>query len=500
MIENVEIKKQVQDLLDKGVIKPSSSPCGSPIVMVPKKDGTWRMCVDFRALNKITVKNRYPLPRIDDLLDQLKDVIYFTKLDLRSGYHHIRIAEGDVWKTTFKTKQGLFEWLVMPFGLCNAPTTFMCVMNDVFRPFIDDFVIVYLDDILVFSRTWDEHVKHVRQVLDTLKKEKLYVKMSKCEFGKTSLVYLGYIVGGGELKIDPSKVEVIVNWPKPTSTTEVRSFLGAVQYWRKFIANFSFIASPLHALTSVKQVFQWGGKQQKAFDTLKENINTTPVLALPDLQQPFEIETDASGYAMGAVLMQQRKPICYHSETFSKVVINYPTYDKELYALVQSVKKWKHYLMGKETIIHTDHQPLQYLQSQTKLQQSRHFRWMGFLQQFHLVIKYKKGVNNKVVDMLSRPPINASIVLQNDSLAHDNYVEQYARDEDFKDVYERLTHGSQVEDYCLQGKLLYHLNKLCIPKDERVHVIREAHTSLISGHFGIGKIVAHLQIFFIGLR
>jgi hypothetical protein len=304
VLENAEIKKQVQELLDKGVIRPSTSPCGSPIVMVPKKDGMWRMCVDFRALNKIMVKNCYPLPRIDDLLDQLKNAIYFTKLDLRSGYHQLRIVEGDIWKTTFKTKQGLFEWLVMPFGLCNAPATFMWVMNDVFRPFIDDFFIVYLDDILIFSKTWDDHVKHVKQVLDVLKKEKLYLKMSKCEFGKTSLVYLGYIVGGGKLKIDPSKVEVIVNWPKPNSATEVRSFLGVVQYWRKFIANFSFIASPLHALTSVKQVFQWGGKQQKSFDTLKEKINTAPVLALPYLQQPFEIETDASGYAMGAVLMQ----------------------------------------------------------------------------------------------------------------------------------------------------------------------------------------------------
>jgi hypothetical protein len=166
VIENAEIKKQVQELLDKGIIRPSSSLCGSPIVLVPKKDGTWRMCIDFRALNKITVKNQYPLPRIDDLLDQLRNVVYFTKLDLRSGYHQIKIAESDIWKTAFKTKQGLFEWLVMPFGLCNAPATFMRVMNDVFRPFIDDFVIVYLDDILIFSQTWEDHIMHVRKFLN----------------------------------------------------------------------------------------------------------------------------------------------------------------------------------------------------------------------------------------------------------------------------------------------------------------------------------------------
>jgi hypothetical protein len=174
--------------LDQGVIRHSSSPYGFPIVMVPKKDGTWRMCVDYQALNKIMVKNRYPLPCIDDLLDQLKNFVYFTRLDLHNGYHQIRVTEHDAWKTVFKTKQGLFEWLFMLFGICNAPTTFMRVMNDVFRPFLDDFVIVYLEDILVFSGTWDEYVRHVKQVLDTLQRETLYVKLTKCEFVKTALV------------------------------------------------------------------------------------------------------------------------------------------------------------------------------------------------------------------------------------------------------------------------------------------------------------------------
>eukprot|EP00253_Pinus_taeda_P036404 PITA_36404 len=260
------------------------------------------MCVDYRALNKITMKNQYPLSRIDELLDQLKNVVSFTNLDLRSSYHQVRIVEKNIYKTAFKTKQGLFEWMVMPFRLCNAPTMFM-----------------------------------------------------RCEFGKTSLIYLGHIVGNGQLKKDPSKVEAIMNWLDPTNVTEVRTYLDVVHYWRRFIANFSVIASPLHALTSVKQVFQWGGKQQKSFDILKENINTTPVLALPDLQQPFEIETNANRYAMGILLMQQRKLVSYHSETFSHAIVNYPNYDRELYAFVLSVKKWKHYLIDKETIIHMDH-------------------------------------------------------------------------------------------------------------------------------------------------
>jgi len=191
----------------------------------------------------------------------------------------------------------------MSFGLCNAPTTFMRVTNDVFRPFLDDFLILYLDDILIFSGTWDEHVRHVKKVLDTLQREKLYVKFSKCEFGKTTLVYLGHIVGGGQLKIDPSNIHVIVNWPEPKSVTEIQGFLGEVQYWRRFISNFSLIETPLHALINVKNNFQWGGKKQKYFDTLKENISTTPILALSNIQQPFEIKTNASGYTMGEVLM-----------------------------------------------------------------------------------------------------------------------------------------------------------------------------------------------------
>ena len=227
-------------------------------------------------------------------------------------------------------------------------------MDDVLRPFLDDLVIVYLDDILIFSKTREEHVMHVNKVLDVLKKNQLFLKMSKCEFGKTSLVYLGHIVGGGSLRIDPSKVEAIVNWPTPKSITEVRSFLGAAQYWRKFISNFSTIATPMHVVTSVKHDFQWGGKQQKYFESLKEKISSAPVLALLDLRQPFEIQTDASDYAMGAVLLQHGKPIAFHSETFNGAVVNYPTYDKELYALVKNVKKWKHYLMGKETIVQID--------------------------------------------------------------------------------------------------------------------------------------------------
>jgi hypothetical protein len=213
VIANAYIKKQVQELFSKGIVKPNSSSCGSHSVLVPKKNGMWRICIDFRALNNITIKKIYHIPRIDDLLDWLKNVVYFNKIDVRSGYHHIIIAENDIWKTSFKTRYGLFELLVMPFLLCNAPATFMRVMNDFFRPYIDEFLISYIDDIFIFIQTWEDHIMHVKTIFQLLKKEKLYIKMSKCEFGKNSLVYSGYIVGNGQLNIDTAKVEVILNGP-----------------------------------------------------------------------------------------------------------------------------------------------------------------------------------------------------------------------------------------------------------------------------------------------
>nr|CAD1816988.1 unnamed protein product [Ananas comosus var. bracteatus] len=372
VVENEEIKRQVTELLESGAIKPSSSPYGSPIVFVPKKDGGWRMCIDYRALNKITIKNRYPLPRIDDLLDQLKHARYFTKLDLKSGYHQVQIREDDTWKTAFKTRQGLFEWLVMPFGLCNAPATFMRLMNDVLCPLLDDFVIVYLDDILIYSRSWEEHLAHVKKVFMLLEEHQLRLNPKKCEYGKQSLVYLGFVVGGGELQIDPDKVRAIKEWPRPKNVTEVRSFIGACQYVWKFIRHFSVLATPLHALTKANQKFEWSSRHEDTFRLLQRKICEAHVLALSNLRRPFELEADASGYAMGAVLMQDGQPIAYYSEMFQGAHKNYPTYDKELLALHQAVKHWRVYLLGKETVVHTDHRPLQYLQTQSKLQQVRH--------------------------------------------------------------------------------------------------------------------------------
>lgn len=222
------------------------------------------------------------------MLDQLKHAVIFTKLDLRSGYHQVRIREDDTWKTAFKTQQGLYEWLVMPFGLCNAPATFMRLMNDILRPHIDDFVVVYLDDILIYSRSEEEHLEHLKKILTLLQQHQLRLNQIKCEFGKRNLVYLGFIVGGGNLQVDPDKVKAIKDWPRPNSVTEVRSFMGACQYLRKFIRHFSVIASPLHALTKLNSKFEWTRKHhEETFLLLKRKISEAPVLALPNLQRSF---------------------------------------------------------------------------------------------------------------------------------------------------------------------------------------------------------------------
>ena len=268
--ELAELKKQLEELTKAGFIRPSKSPFGAPILFVKKKDGTMRMCVDYRALNNITVKNSYPLPRIDELFDRLQGAKFFTKIDLRSGYHQIRIEPGDISKTAFRTRYGHFEFLVLPFGLTNAPGTFMHLMHETFRQFLDTFVLVFLDDILVFSKTLEEHERHVRQVLEVLRKQKLYAKESKCELVKTEVEFLGHTVGRRGLSMMDEKVKAISEWPTPQNVSEVRSFLGTAGYYRQFIKGFSGLAAPLTALTKDDAKFEWGTEQQGAFASLRD--------------------------------------------------------------------------------------------------------------------------------------------------------------------------------------------------------------------------------------
>jgi hypothetical protein len=301
--ENDEVKKQVQELLDKGLVRESLSPCAVPTILSPKKDGGWRMCTDSRAINKITIRYRFPLPRMDDLMDFLSGAKYFSKIDLKSRYHQIRMREGDEWKTTFKTNEGLYEWLVMPFGLKNASSTFMRLMNEVLREFIRKFVIVYLDDILIFSKTKAEHLKHLATVMKKLQQEKLLINMRKSSFMKKELIYLGFIISVNELKMDPNKVEVIKNWPSPRNIFEVRSFHGLASFYRKFNRNFSGISTVM--MDTVKKrhkSFHWTEEAEKSFKLLKQKITEQPVLVLPYFQKTFQVKCDAIGFAIGEVL------------------------------------------------------------------------------------------------------------------------------------------------------------------------------------------------------
>jgi hypothetical protein len=499
--ENAEISRQVQQLLDKGLVRESLSPCAVPTVLSPKKGGEWRMCTDSRAINKITIRYRFPLPRMDDLMDCLSGSNYFSKIDLKSGYHQIRMREGDEWKTTFKTNTGLYEWLVMPFGLTNAPSTFMRLMNEVLKEFIGKFVIVYLDDILVFSKTKEEHIRHLNLVLKRLHDEKLLINLKKCFFMKEELIYLGFVISQEGLKMDPEKIKAITDWPSPRNIHEVRSFHGLASFYRKFIRNFSGICAPiLDTVKKEKQPFKWTVAAEKGFKLLKEKITEKPVLALPDFKKLFSVKCDASGHAIGGVLSQEEKPVAYFSEKLNEAKQKYSTYDKEFYAVIQALRKWRHYLMPTEFILYSDNHALQFITKQEKLNQ-KHAKWVEFMQNFTFVLKHISGSSNKVADALSR----RCLILQEfqvNVLGLDHLKEMYAEDADFKEAYEACQNQVFRDrgpwlDFMLQEGLLFKGSKLCIPKcSMRENLLKEKHSGGLAGHFGNDKTYAQLSSFY----
>ena len=407
--EEQEIHSQVADLLAKGLIEPSVSPYGAPVLFVQKKDGSLRMCIDYRALNKVTVRDRYPLPRIDDLLDKLHGCSVFSSLDLQSGYHQIRITDEDKPKTAMITPLGQFQFKVLCFGLTNAPATFQRVMNRVFQEHIGKFVLVYLDDILVMSRSPQEHAKHLRIVLGLLRQHQLRVKLKKCEFNKPELSFLGHIVGKDGIAVGPAKVAVIEKWPLPRTLKELQAFLGLGNYFRKFVHHFSTMVAPLTALTSkaAAQAFNWndwGQAELTAFKQLKHALISAPVLAVPDRDSPFQVHTDASVVGTGGVLLQGGRVVAYSSTKFTPAEKNYGTPEQELLGLIRALQVWRCYLEGcEEAELITDHHPLTHLQTQPNLSR-RQARWMEFLSRFPFVIKYQPGAGN-VADPVSRNPL-----------------------------------------------------------------------------------------------
>ncbi|GJU65478.1 reverse transcriptase domain-containing protein [Tanacetum coccineum] len=368
--EMLELSNELKELQEKGFIRPSHSPWGAPVIFVKKKDGSMRMCIDNRELNKLTIKNRYPLPRINDWFDQLQGACCFSKIDLRSGYHQLRVREEDIPKTAFRTRYGHFEFTVMPFGPTNAPTIFMDLLNRVYKPHLDKFVIVFIDDILIYSKSEEDHKVHLKTILDLLENEKLYAKFSKYEFWLKEVQFLGHVVNRDGIHVDPSKVEYVMNWKTPESSTKIRLFLGLAGYYRRFIENFSKIAKSLTLLIQKNKAYVWGDKQDEAFQILKEKLCNAPVLALPDGPDDFVVYCDASKQGFGYVLMQRGKVIA-------------------------------HYLYGTKSVIYTDHKSLQYIFDQKDLNM-RQRQWIELLSDYECEIKYHLGKANVVADALSR--------------------------------------------------------------------------------------------------
>eukprot|EP00253_Pinus_taeda_P021984 PITA_21984 len=399
--ELTELKMQLQELLDKEYIRPSVSPWGAPVLFVKKKDGTLRMCIDYRQLNKLTIKNKYPLPRIDELFDQVKGATVFSKIDLRSGYHQIRIKDEDIAKTAFRTRYGHYEFVVLPFGLTNAPATFMCLMNNIFHPYLDRFVLIFIDDILIYSRTIEEHYEHLRRVLQTLREHQLYAKFSKCDFFKEEIQYLGHVITKEGIAVDPEKIKAIMDWPVPKDVTDVRSFMGLAGYYRRFVEGFSKVAFPITSLQKKGKSFQWTPNCQKSFEQLKHLLTTAPILCIADPNKDYVVCTDASKEGLGGVLMQEGRVIAYESRKLKEHEQRYSAYDLELAAVIHALKMWRHYLMGKKFLLLTDHHSLTNYFSQPTLN-ARQARWMDFLSGFNFDIKHLQGKENRVADALSR--------------------------------------------------------------------------------------------------
>ncbi|KAL0537620.1 hypothetical protein IC582_026603 [Cucumis melo] len=412
-----ELKVQLQELLDKGFIRPSVSPWGAPVLFVKKKDGSMRVCTDYRELNKVTVKNRYPLPRIDDLFDQLQGATVFSEIDLRSGYHQLRIKDGDVPKTAFRSRYGHYEFIVMPFGLTNAPAVFMDLMNRVFREFLDTFVIVFIDDILIYSKTEAEHEEHLRIVLQTLRDNKLYARFSKCEFWLKHVSFLGHVVSKAGVSVDPAKIEAVTGWTRPSTVSEVRSFLGLAGYYRWLVENFSRIATPLTQLTRKGAPFVWSKACEDSFQNLKQKLVTAPVLTVPDGSGSFVIYSDASKKGLGCVLMQQGKVVAYASRQLKSHEQNYPTHDLELAAVVFALKIWRHYLYGEKIQIFTDHKSLKYFFTQKELNM-RQRRWLELVKDYDCEILYHPGKANVVVDALSRKVSHSAALITRQAPLH----------------------------------------------------------------------------------
>ena len=517
-----EANNYIDENLRKGFIRNSKSPAAYPVLFQKKKDGSPRFCVDYRNLNKVTKRDSYPLPLYNHFFEQVAGSTIFSKLDLKSAYNLIRIREGDEEKTAFRTKRGQFEYLVMPFGLTNAPSIFQRFINYVLSDFIDKFVVVYLDDILIYSKSIDNHIQHVSAVLGKLLENHLVAKLEKCLFHVPEIEFLGHVISGSEIKMDPKKIEAVRNWPTPTSVKELQSFLGLCNYYRRFIKNFSLIASPLYQLTKKDKKFIWLDEHNNAFNQLKILITSAPVLVPPDPGKKFILETDASHFALGCVLSQSDDlglihPVYFYSRSFTKAERNYSITDKELLAIISGLEEWKYLLIGtKEPIeIYTDHRNLLFATKPQKIS-LRQAHWQEILSYYNYRVIYRPGNVNVRADALSRRP--DLVPSSNDDLECildpnrcsficclniselnpllDSIRNQQYNDPLYKNIIKYLNGnadaGKEVKSFdlskfSLKNNILLFNNLICVPKPLRYDVLSSHHDYSSAGHLGVAK-------------
>lgn len=481
--EDEIISQEVKKMLEYNIIRKSKSNFCFPVILVKKKDNTFRFCIDFRNLNKITVKDSFPLPRIDEMLAKLGNSTYFSKLDCSSGYWQIKLNENDKYKTAFKTKEGLFEFNVLPFGLANAPSHFQRVMNEILEPY-SKFSSVYLDDVIVFSNTLEEHLIHLDKIFNLFMKVNLRLKLKKCEFSKTKIEYLGHSVSKGQIYPLISKVHAIENAKPPTNIKELQQFLGIINYYRKFIPNLSQKASPLYELLKKEKEFVFKEKELNAFNLLRNFLITEPIfLKIPNFNLPFELATDASNEAIGAILSQNNQVVEYASRSLNTTEKNYSTTEKELLAIIFGIEHFRYYLLGRKFKIITDHNPLKFLDSVK--QNSKLIRWKLKLAEYDYEIVYKPGKEHGNVDYLSRVKLETNFLecYNLDQQQLEKIKELQTKDEElqklFKEKKLQLISGILFE--CSNGK------RLAIPKLLREEILQLNHNHKLSGHLGIKK-------------